>query len=162
MKIPITIGKGTDTAKPRSKAPQGGAIILMIWYTDMYASLRLIESNDGMDCYITEEAQFWVFYTISISLLSMTFSLCNKGIVNELIFSCDHAALRTPLSVCPSICLSHLFHYVPVIVSSWNFQELLPLTKVMSMHEVKVRGQRSRSHGTKNRWFWPKLGVSGL
>ena len=24
-KIPITIGKGTDTAKPRSKAPQGGA-----------------------------------------------------------------------------------------------------------------------------------------
>ena len=25
-KIPITIGKGTDTAKPRSKAPQGGAI----------------------------------------------------------------------------------------------------------------------------------------
>ena len=25
-KIPITIGKGTDTAKPRSKAPQGGAM----------------------------------------------------------------------------------------------------------------------------------------
>ena len=67
------------------------------------------------------------------------------------IFSCDQAALRTPLSVC----LSHLFHYVPVIVSSWNFQELLTLTKVMSMHEVKVRGQRSRSHGTKNADFDP-------
>ena len=40
-----------------------------------------------------------------------------------------------------SVCLSHLFQYVPVIVSSWNFQELLPLTKVMSMKEVKVRGQ---------------------
>ena len=26
-KIPVTIGKGTDTAKPRSKAPQGGAIM---------------------------------------------------------------------------------------------------------------------------------------
>ena len=26
----------------------------------------------------------------------------------------------------------------------------------------KVIRQISRSHGTKNRWFWPKLGVSGL
>ena len=31
-------------------------------------------------------------------------------------FSCDQAALRT-LSVCPS----HLFDNVPLIVSSWNF-----------------------------------------
>ena len=54
---------------------------------------------------------------------------------------CDQAALRTPLSVC----LSHLFDYVPVIVASWNFQELLPMTKVMSMQKVKVVGQRSRS-----------------
>ena len=48
-------------------------------------------------------------------------------------------------SVHPSVCLSHLFHYVPIIVSSWNFQELLPMTKMMSMQKVKVRGQRSRS-----------------
>ena len=67
------------------------------------------------------------------------------------IFSCDQAALRTLLSVCPSVCLFvcqlsvrlwHLFHNVPVIVSSWIFQELLPLTKVVSMKrsrsEVKV------------------------
>ena len=27
------------------------------------------------------------------------------------------------LSVCLSVCLSHLFDYVPIIVSSWNFQE---------------------------------------
>ena len=119
----------------------------------------------------------------------------------------------TPFSVRPSVRLSvcHTFHYVPLIVSSWNFQ-LLPLTKVMSMQEVKVSGQRSRSqrskpnlavsgfsvtpdwvhiwlrneaqslkwhkrgavllikviyqisrsHGTKNRRFWPKLRVSGL
>ena len=43
------------------------------------------------------------------------------------------------LSVCPS----HLFLHVPIIVSSWNFQELSPMTKVMSMQ--KIRGQRSRS-----------------
>ena len=38
-----------------------------------------------------------------------------------------------------SVCLLHLFHHVPVIVSSRNFQELLPLTKVMSMQKVKVK-----------------------
>ena len=112
------------------------------------------------------------------------------------------------LSVCPSVCPSHLFDYVPIIVSSWNFQELSPQTRVTSMQrsrsKVKVtevttqlsrfrtvtpvwiqiwwwnyayslmllrRGallffkvicQISRSHGSKNRRVWPRLGVSGL
>ena len=44
-------------------------------------------------------------------------------------------------SVCQSVCLSHLFDYVPIIESSWNVQELLPMTKVTSMPKVKVRGQ---------------------
>ena len=78
-------------------------------------------------------------------------------------FSCDQAALRTYFR--PSICLSvwlsvrpsHLFDNVTVIVSSWNFQELLPLTDVMSMPKVKVGGQRSRSQRS-----WPHLAVSGL
>ena len=81
------------------------------------------------------------------------------------IFSCDQAALQMVYSVCPSVrlsvrpsvCLSHLFDYVPIIVSSWNFQELLPMTKVRSMQKVKVRGQRSRSQRSQ-----PNLTVSGL
>ena len=60
-------------------------------------------------------------------------------------------------SVCPSVCLSHLFHHVPIMVSSWNFQELLPWSKVISMQKVKVRGQRSRSQRST-----PNLAVSGL
>ena len=52
-------------------------------------------------------------------------------------------------SVCLSVRLSLLFHYVPNIVSSWNFQKLLPWTKVMSMQEDQVRGQRSRSQRSK-------------
>ena len=48
-------------------------------------------------------------------------------------------------SICLSVCPSHLFDYVPIIVSSWNFQELSPRTRVTSMQKVKVRGQRSRS-----------------
>ena len=123
----------------------------------------------------------------------------SKGCLN-LLFSCDQAALWMVLSVRPS----HLFDYVPIIVSSWNFQELLPMTEVTSMQKVKVtevttqlnrfgtvtpvwihkwwwndayslimlrRGallffkvirQISRSHGSKNRRIWPRLGVSGL
>ena len=81
------------------------------------------------------------------------------------VFSCDQAALQmvfsVRLSVCPSVrlsvCLSHLFHHVPIIVSTWNFQELLPWSKVMSMQKVKVRGQRSRSQRSR-----PNLTVSGL
>ena len=46
------------------------------------------------------------------------------------------------LSVRPS----HLFDYVPIIVSSWNFQELLPVTEVTSMQKVKVKGQGHRGH----------------
>ena len=61
------------------------------------------------------------------------------------------------LSVCLSVRLSHLFDYVSIIVSSWNFQELLPMTKVRSTHKVKVRGQRSRSQRSQ-----PNLTVSGL
>ena len=64
-------------------------------------------------------------------------------------------------SVCPSVrlpvCPSHLFHHVSIIVSSWNFQELLPWSEVMSMQKVKVRGQRSRSQRST-----PNLAVSGL
>ena len=81
------------------------------------------------------------------------------------IFSCDQAALwmvqSVRLSVRPSVrlsvCQSHLFEYVPIILSSWNFQELLPVTKVTSMQKVKVRGQRSRSQRSR-----PNLTVSGL
>ena len=49
-------------------------------------------------------------------------------------------------SVRPSVRLSHIFHFVPIIVSSWNFEELLPLTDVMSMQKVKVKGQGHRGH----------------
>ena len=59
-------------------------------------------------------------------------------------------------SVRLSVRPSHLFDNVPVIISSWNFQELLPSTDVMSMQKVKIRGQRSRSQRS-----WPHLAVSG-
>ena len=55
-----------------------------------------------------------------------------------------------------SVCPSHLFDYVTITASSWNFQEVLPMTKVMSMQKDKVRGQRSRSSRS-----WPHLTVSG-
>ena len=60
-------------------------------------------------------------------------------------------------SVCLSVRLSHIFHYVPIIVSSWNFQELLSMTNVRSMQTIKVRSQRSRPQRSQ-----PNLTVSGL
>ena len=85
------------------------------------------------------------------------------------IFSCDQAALTTlqsvRLSVCPSVRLWHLFHKVSVIVSSWNFQELLPLTKVMpckrsrskaKVTEVKTQLSRFRTVTPDwiHLWWW--------
>ena len=52
-------------------------------------------------------------------------------------------------SVCPYVRLSRLFRNVPLIVSSWNFQECLLVIWVLSMHQVMVRGQRSRSPRSK-------------
>ena len=43
------------------------------------------------------------------------------------------------------------------VVSSWNFQELLPMTEVRFTQKVKVRGQRSRLQRSQ-----PNLTVSGL
>ena len=68
------------------------------------------------------------------------------------------------LSVCPSVCpsvrLSHLFDYVPIILSSWNFQELLHWTRVRSMQKVKVRGQRSRSKRSRPKFSFPDCNSS--
>ena len=55
-----------------------------------------------------------------------------------IVFSCNQAAPWMVLSACLSVRPSHLFDYVPIIVSSWNFQELLPVTKVTSMQKVNT------------------------
>ena len=104
----------------------------------------------------------WAFLNCNSSLNSpMATKWCTKLQVAlkrcPIVFSCDQAALWMVQSVRPSVCLSHLFDYVPIILSSWNFQELLPVTKVTSMQKVKVRGQRSRSQRSQ-----PNFTVSGL
>ena len=60
------------------------------------------------------------------------------------------------LSVPPSVCPSHRFHYVLIIASSRNFKGWLPMTEVMSMVKMKTRGQRSRSQRSK-----PNFAFSG-
>ena len=64
------------------------------------------------------------------------------------IFSCDQAALRMVFSACPSVCssvrLSHLFHYLPIIVSPWNFQFSGIITNDQSKVNAKDQGQRSK------------------
>ena len=64
-------------------------------------------------------------------------------------FSCDQAALRTLISVRPSVTFLTMF------LSSYH-PELSPLTDVMSMQKVEIRDQRSRSQRSR-----PNLAVSG-
>ena len=115
--------------------------------------------------------QYFTILHRIITALDCTCLWKSPGLIQHklTVFSCDQAALwmvqsvrlsvrpSVCLSVRPSVCLSHLFDYVPIILSSWNFQELLPVTKVTSMQKVKVRGQRSRSQRSQ-----PNLTVSGL
>ena len=51
----------------------------------------------------------------------------------------EHFCPSVRLYVRPSVTP---FHYVPIIVSSWNFQEVLPMTK--SDVHAKDQGQRSK------------------
>ena len=95
---------------------------------------------------------FSVILSVTTTVIAMA-----KSVQHLMVFSCDQAALQMVFSVCASVPLSHLFDYFPIILSSWNFQELLPMTKVRSMQKVKVRGQRSRSQRSQ-----PNLTVSGL
>ena len=89
--------------------------------------------------------------------------MCTEVVLNYYdigkVFSCDQAVLWMVQFFCPSvrlsIRLSQLFNY-GLIVSSTNFQELLPMKEVMSMQKVKVRGQRSRWLRSKH-----NLAVSG-
>ena len=60
--------------------------------------------------------------------------------------------LWTVMFICLPVCHT-FFHYVSLVVSPWNFRDLLPLTKVMSIHKVKVRGQRSKSQRSKIFFF---------
>ena len=106
--------------------------------------------------FLISEMTFWDILISEIRISDIRISDIRKSIWNQ-IFSCDQAALWMVFSVRLSVCPSHLFHYVPIIVSSWNFQELSPRTRVTSMQKVKVRGQRSRSQRSQ-----PNLTVSGL
>ena len=71
-----------------------------------------------------------------------------------LFFSCDQAALRTPLSVCLSVCLSVRLSvcHTLFIMFLWSYHHKIfrsyyqHLTEVMSMQKIKVKGQGHRGH----------------
>ena len=120
---------------------------------------------------LTKSTHIWMIVTIT-KIISITIMITVKVIRN--IYFCVQASLcicifsrchlwflaaTTQLNewyFCPSVRLSHLFHYVPIIVSSQNFQQLLPMTRVRSMQKVKDWGQRSRSQRSQpNPSPWP-------
>ena len=128
------------------------------WYQNMIMILLWwkgwMKTGGTILCWL--ENHFFFNYFLSQNAHFMTLG---NGSENAVLFLAATKQLYDWFS--PSVCLSvrpsHLFHHVPIIVSSWNFQELLPMTKVTSMQKFKVRGQRSRSQRST-----PNLTVSGL
>ena len=102
-------------------------------------------------------SEIFLIYYISLEKRSDWHGSKNKTYRLTINFELRPSSYMTG-SVRPSVRPSHLFHHVPIIVSSWNFQDLLPMTKVTPMQKVKVRGQRSRSWQRST----PNLTVSGL
>ena len=112
--------------------------------------LRAPWSSDDKVLLYSVKCVFKMLYILSVTLglYVVRWPISLLKVERVLVFSCDQAALWMVQSVCLSVrlsvCPSHLFHYVPIIISSWNFQELLPMTEVMSMQKVNVKGQGDR------------------
>ena len=96
-----------------------------------------------------DQAALWMVFSVRLSVCP---SVC--------LSVCPSVCPSVCLSVCPSVLLSHLFDYVPIIVSSWNFQELSHWTRVRSMQKVMVKGQRSRSQRSRPKFSFPDCNSS--
>ena len=145
--------------KPSNKSKYQSLLITVIffcWNIIIYWFCTIeLTSCLSYHCWMQHCCYMYCLYPCSLDNKRLS---QKKRCTSIVFFSCDQAALRTPLSFCLSVrpsvrlsfCLSVClfvtpFHYVPVIISSRNFQELLPMTEVMSMQKVKVVVQRSRS-----------------
>ena len=86
---------------------------------------------------------FGWWYTLMKNKHQISLYVGSKKMANILQITFSNGfSFKKLLSVClVCLCLSHPFHYVPIMVSSWNFQEWLPMTEVMFMQKIKVRGQ---------------------
>ena len=123
--------------------------------SDLPCSMSSVKFQGHTALKIVEFDPNWAFPDCNSSFNSpMATKWCTKLEVAQkrcpIVFSCDQAALwmvfSVRLSVRLSVCPSHLFDYVPLIVSSWSFQELSSRTRVTSMQKVKVKGQGHRCH----------------
>ena len=121
-------------------------------------------NEHALTCCVVIDGHICSMPFASICHSYIALSKMSKKLLFLCIFSCDQAALRMVFSVCLSVrlsvCPSHLFDYVPIIASSWNFQELSPRTRVTSMQTVKVRGQRSRSQRSRPKFSFPDCNSS--
>ena len=129
--------------------------IFLKWGNYVYWNMRLdvlkltncLRSNElnftciNMGClYLHGIRRFFKYFSLPCRSIGSV-----RSTTIHIMFSCDQAALWMVQSVRLSACDA----FFTMFPSSWNFQELLPMTKVMSMQKVKVRGQSSRSQRSK-------------
>ena len=144
----------------------GFAFLVFCWFQFPYpeAAREVVKSDDSeKKCSDIKVSFFFFFFKLRPSS-SMNGSV-HPSVFPSICMSVCHTFLAATKQLyewfSPSVCLSvrpsHLFDYVPIIVSSWIFSELLPVTEVMSLQRVKVRSQRSRSQRSQ-----PNLTIFGL
>ena len=119
------------------------------------------EINHHINIKISQANTFTLHFilcsTQPVPVILMPFPFCPVSSICQQFCWIFYRSCHIPfvcVCVCLSPCPSHLFHYVPIIISSWNFWQLLPWTKVMSMQKVKVKGQGHRGQSK----FGPNLG----
>ena len=124
------------------------------WYGPIFGDVLLMISIHITD-FSWRKLIYWLCRMLSIKDSSSELSQWNWLLILLLWPSSSKntsVRLSVRLSVRPSVTSIIMLH-----VLSWNFQELLPKTEVMSMQKVKVRGQSPSSQKSK-----PNLAVSGL
>ena len=96
------------------------------------SSITMDIRSQGRLNYFSLNSLYLMLLKFTLTTLNVTYGSNNRNILA--------ATKKLHDLFSPSFCPSHLFHHVHVIISSWNYQELLPLTKVMPSP-----GKRSRS-----------------
>ena len=139
-----------DDNQGHSDIMAGNSEYYCISYWSQSHETHVLLSIDHTCLLFPQQTQYDIFIWTDLPNIMQTFFVAETKQLYEWYF----------LSVCPSVSLSHIFDYVPIIVSSWNFQELSHWTRVRSIQKVKVRSQRSRSQRSRPKFSFPDCNSS--
>ena len=139
---------------------------MVLWARNCYQNLKTENNNDKKKPQMPQNLIFPSWKPLSYNML------CSKDIYTAAQRSWrGDIILDSPCpSVRPSVCRRHGFRSISfrTVTQIWIHQWVWNDAQILKWHRrgallfCKVIRQISRSHSSKNRRIWPKLGVSGL